>query len=319
MRVTVLGAGAVGLTTAVRLLEAGCDVRVVTAAPIEATTSYITAGIWFPTHVGPPGLVAVWGRRAFEVFARQARDSVPGVVMRESLALYRERPGRPDWTASVGDVRDATEAELPPGYRYGLRFAVPQAEMPVYQPWLARQVTERGGEIVSQRVSDLAELAGPGVDAVVNCPGLAARELVGDSSVYPVRGQVVRVKNPGLSMSVRDEFHPAGRAYVHPRSSDCILGGTLDEHQWDTEPDPVTAEAIIARCTEIVPALAGAEVIETIAGLRPGRPAVRLEAGPPLAGSTRVVHNYGHGGAGITLSWGCAENVVQLLLEAPAR
>ena len=237
MRVIVLGAGAVGLTTAIRLLEAGCDVRVVTAAPIEATTSYLTAGIWFPTHVGPPGLVAGWGRRTFEVLAAQARDSVPGVVMRESLALYRQPPGRPDWTASVGPVRDATAAELPPGYRYGLRFAVPQAEMPIYQPWLVQQVTERGGDIVTQHVNDLAELAGPGVDAVVDCPGLGARELVGDLSVYPVRGQIVRVKNPGLVMSVRDEFHPAGRAYVHPRSRDCILGGTLDEHQWDTTPD----------------------------------------------------------------------------------
>jgi D-amino-acid oxidase len=109
MRVIVLGAGAVGLTTAIRLLEAGCQVRVVTAAPIEATTSWITAGIWFPTHVGPPARVAEWGRRTFEVLAGQARAGVPGVVMRESLALYPSPPGRPDWTASVGPVREAAE------------------------------------------------------------------------------------------------------------------------------------------------------------------------------------------------------------------
>jgi D-amino-acid oxidase len=334
MRVIVLGAGAVGLTTAIRLLEAGCEVRVVTAAPIEATTSWITAGIWFPTYVGPPDRVAEWGQRTFEVLAGQARAGVPGVVMRESLALYPAPPGRPDWTASVGPVREAAEEELPPGYRYGLRFVVPQAEMPVYQPWLAGRVTGLGGEIVTRRVSDLAELAqselaqsepaqseraGTGVDAVVDCPGLGARELAGDESVYPVRGQIVRVENPGVTMSVRDEHHPGGRAYVHPRRRDCILGGTLDEHQWDTTPDPAIAEAIIARCTEIVPAIAGAEVIETIAGLRPGRPEVRLEEGAPLPGGIRVVHNYGHGGAGITLSWGCAENVVELLLGAASR
>jgi D-amino-acid oxidase len=314
MRVIVLGAGVVGLSTAVRLLEAGCDVKVVAAGTVAATTSYVAAGVWFPTHVGPPDKVAVWGRRTLEVLAGQARDGVPGVVMRESLALYREPPGRPDWTAAVGQIREATAAELPPGYRYGLRFAVPQAEMPLYLPWLMRQVRDLGGEIVTQRVTALAELAGAGVDALVNCPGLGARELVGDRSVHPVRGQIVRVTNPGITMSVRDEFHPAGRAYVHPRSGDCILGGTLDENQWDTEPDPATAEAIIARCTEIVPALADAKVIEHLAGLRPGRPEVRLESDAAAGGGPRIVHNYGHGGAGITLSWGCAEQVTSVLL-----
>ena len=314
MRVNVLGAGVVGLTTAVSLLEAGCDVRVVADATVEATTSYIAAGVWFPTQVGPPDRVAGWGRRTFEVLAQQARDSVPGVIMRESLALYRQPPGRPDWTASVGHIREVT-SELPPGYGYGLRFAVPQAEMPVYLPWLMRQVRDRGGEIVKQHVTALAELSDAGADAVVNCTGLAAKDLVGDRSVYPVRGQIVRVTNPGLSLSVRDEFHPAGRAYVHPRAGDCILGGTLEEHRWDTAPDPATAEAIIERCTEIVPSLAGAQVIEHLAGLRPGRPEVRLAESIPKGGGPRIVHNYGHGGAGITLSWGCAEDVSRILLS----
>jgi D-amino-acid oxidase len=330
MRVIVLGAGVIGLTTAVSLLQAGCDVQVVADATVGATTSYVAAGVWFPTHVGPPDKVAAWGRRTLEVLAGQARDSVPGVVMRESLALYRSPPGRPDWTAPVGPVREAAAAELPPGYRYGLRFAVPQAEMPVYLPWLMRRVRELGGEIVTRHVTALGELAGAGADALVNCPGLAARELVGDQSVYPVRGQIVRVANPGITMSVRDEFHPAGRAYVHPRASDCILGGTLDEHEWDIEPDPATAAAIIARCTEIVPALAGARVIGHLAGLRPGRPEVRLEEegaagygaagdGAVEVGGPRVVHNYGHGGAGITLSWGCAEQVTEILLNGASR
>lgn len=320
MRVTVLGAGVVGLTTAVRLLEAGCDVQIVADATVEATTSYMAAGVWFPTHAGPPDKVAVWGRRTYEVLAEQARDSVPGVVMRESLALYRQPPGRPDWTASVGGIREAATAELPPGYKHGLRFAVPQAEMPLYLPWLMGQVRDRGGEIVTRHVNALGELSGTDpsgarVDALVNCPGLAARDLVGDLSVYPVRGQIVHVTNPGITMSVRDEFHPAGRAYVHPRTNDCILGGTLDEHDWNTEPDPATAEAIIARCREIVPAVADAEVIEHLAGLRPGRPEVRLEGCPPEGGSPRIVHNYGHGGSGITLSWGCAEQVARILFR----
>jgi D-amino-acid oxidase len=172
--------------------------------------------------------------------------------MRESLALYREPPAQPDWAEAVKSVREATPAELPPGYPYGLRFVVPMVEMPKYLPWLIEQFARRGGQLQQRRVGSLAELADEYTDAVVNCSGIASRNLVGDATVYPVRGQIVRVTNPGLSMSVRDEHHPAGRAYVHPRSEDCILGGTLELNNWDTTIDLATSAAIIERCREIV-------------------------------------------------------------------
>jgi D-amino-acid oxidase len=154
---------------------------------------------------------------------------------------------------------------------------------------------------------------GAGADLVVNCAGLGARELIGDGAVYPVRGQIVRVTNPGLTLSVRDEHHPGGRAYVHPRQDDCILGGTLDEGRWDTTVDMAVGAAIIERCWDLVPALRGARVLEHVVGLRPGRSTVRLEEDEPLSSGARVVHNYGHGGAGVTLSWGCAREVVALV------
>lgn len=313
MRVTVLGAGIVGLTTAARLLATGHRVQVVTAAPIEASTSYLAAAVWFPTHVGPADRVSDWGRRTYDLLADQAARGVPGVVMRESLALHREPPGRPDWADAVRGVRSATAAELPPGYPYGLRFVVPLVEMPVYLPWLAQQVRADGAQWSQHRINSLGELAEDGVDAIVNCSGLAARDLVGDESVYPVRGQIVRVTNPGLTMSVREENHPAGRAYVHPRAHDCILGGTLDEHSWDTRVDPDTSESILRRCRDIVPALAEATVIEHVVGLRPGRPVVRLEEESRDQSGPRILHNYGHGGAGITIGWGCADEISRLL------
>jgi D-amino-acid oxidase len=312
MRVAVLGAGISGLTTAARLLEAGCRVRVVADAAIESSTSYLAAAVWFPTHVGPADRVSDWGIRTYDVFAEQAARGIPGVVMRESLALYREPPETPDWADAVRGVRAATAAELPHGYQYGLRFVVPLVEMPLYLPWLAERVRADGAEMHRRRIHSLQELAEDGVDAIVNCSGLAARELVGDESIYPVRGQIVRVTNPGLTMSVRDEKHPAGRAYVHPRAHDCILGGTL-EHSWDTRVDLETAESILRRCRDIAPALAEAAVIEHVVGLRPARPVVRLEEGAVEDQGPRILHNYGHGGAGITISWGCADEVASLL------
>ena len=92
-----------------------------------------------------------------------------------------------------------------------------------------------------------------------------------------------------------------------PREHDIVVGGTDQEGEWSRTPSPETAAEILQRATRLVPALRGARVLRHKVGLRPVRPAVRLER----AGD--VVHCYGHGGAGVTLSWGCAEEVVALV------
>ena len=310
-RAVVVGAGIAGLSCAVRLRERGWSVRVLSDVAVHESTSHLAAAVWFPTRSGPRDKVLDWGRRTFGTLAAQAADGVPGVVMRESLALYRHEPEPQWWAAAVGPVRPARPDELPPGYRHGLRFAVPLVEMPVYLPWLAGEARRRGVTLERRRVASLTE-AGADADLVVHCAGLGARTLAGDTSVIPVRGQIVRVPNPGLVLSVRDEAHPAGRAYVHPREHDCILGGTLDEGAWDATPDPAVGAAIVERCVDIAPALRGTRVLEHVAGLRPARPEVRLEAEPATADRPRVIHDYGHGGSGITLSWGCADDVAVL-------
>ena len=312
----MLGGGISGLTCAQRLLAAGHDVTVVTADRVEGTTSHLAAAVWFPTAAGPPDAVARWGAATYDELARQARDAVPGVRMCESLVLLREAPAPgeplPGWADAVGAVRAARADELPPGYPAGLRFAVPLVEMPRYLPHLLADVVRGGADVVERRVRGLDALLDLRPDVVVNAAGIAAAALVGDATVYPVRGQIVRVANPGLTLSVRDEHHPGGRAYVHPRSQDCILGGTLEQGRWDTDPDPDETAAILRRCADIVPALADAQVIESVAGLRPGRRTVRLDVDHTLL-PVPVVHDYGHGGAGITLGWGCADDVTALV------
>ena len=86
-----------------------------------------------------------------------------------------------------------------------------------------------------------------------------------------------------------------------------MVGGTDEEGDWSRTPSPEVAEAILARATRLVPELEGARVLRHKVGLRPVRPAVRVER----VGD--VVHCYGHGGAGVTLSWGTADEVVGLL------
>ncbi|GAA5122080.1 FAD-dependent oxidoreductase [Alloalcanivorax gelatiniphagus] len=318
VRVVVVGAGVSGLSCARLLLDAGHDVALVSGDPLHHTTSYLAAAVWFPTAAGPTEAVARWGARTYDILAAEAEAGVPGVVMRESLMLYHDASGPsaplPGWAAAVGEVREARRDELPPGYPRGLRFAVPLVEMPYYLPYLREQVLAAGATQVRRRVTRLDDVLDLGPDVIVNAAGMGAGALVDDDTVYPVRGQIVRVTNPGLTVSVRDEHHRAGRAYVHPRSTDCILGGTLEEGDWSTEPDPAETAAILERCTDIAPGLADARVIESVAGLRPGRPEVRVEVDEDLL-PVPVVHNYGHGGSGITIGWGCAHDVAALVAE----
>lgn len=315
VHVVVVGAGISGLCCARLLLDAGHRVTVVSSDPLRRTTSYLAAAVWFPTAAGPPDAVTRWGAATYDVLTAAAGAGVPGVYLRESLVLHREAEDAhrtmPPWVAAVGDVRPAREDELPPGYPAGLRFKVPLVEMPRYLPHLRDDVARAGAQLVERRVEQLDDVLDLAPDLVVNAAGMAAGALAGDDSVFPVRGQIVRVTNPGLDLSVRDEQHPGGRAYVHPRSADCILGGTLEVGSWDTDPDPEQTTAILRRCADIAPAVAGARVIETVVGLRPGRAEVRVQLEHGLL-PVPVVHDYGHGGAGITVGWGCAQDVAGL-------
>jgi D-amino-acid oxidase len=156
---------------------------------------------------------------------------------------------------------------------------------------------------------------GPDASTIVNCSGLAARYLVPDPAVLPLRGPKVVVRNPGLdTFLIVGPPGPEGTSY-HPHGDVVVLGGSVRESD-DTTPDPAEAAAIISRCAAIEPRLAGSEVLLHRVGLRPGRPTVRLEE--EILSGTRCVHNYGHGGNGVLLSWGCAREVTELVTGEPA-
>ena len=146
---------------------------------------------------------------------------------------------------------------------------------------------------------------------VVNCAGLGARELAGDDALLAVRGQILHVEQTGVDEWLLEQADPARLLYVVPRERDVVLGGTAQEGDEDVAVDPATAAAIRARCEAAVPALRGARVLREAVGLRPARPAVRLETEARAEGT--IVHCYGHGGAGVTLAWGCAEEVTALV------
>lgn len=304
-RVIVVGAGVVGLSCAVRLLEAGHDVDVVARdLPLE-TTSAVAAALWYPYRAYPFERVTAWSHSSYAEFETLAGVDGAGVRMLAGTELHRSRTADPWWREAVPTLTRVSA--FGPPYADGWSFVAPVVEMPVYLPWLVSRIEALGGTVTRMALPSLPN----GAEVVVNATGLGARRMADDTSLVPVRGQVVYVDQVGLDRWWLDAGDSAGPVYVVPRSRDIVVGGTDDEGVWDRRPDPDVAKLILERAVELVPELSRAKVLGHKVGLRPARPEVRLEV-QALAG-TRVVHCYGHGGAGVTLSWGCADDVVGLV------
>jgi D-amino-acid oxidase len=309
--VAVVGCGVIGLTTGVRLQEAGLTVRIVARElPLE-TTSNVAAAIWYPYRAYPQSRVLEWGRQTFDVFEDLAATQSTGIQMRQVKELFRAGVPDPWWMHAVRQLRHCDATELPAGFVDGFVFTTPVVEMPIYLDYLMRRFQAGGGVIEQRDVGALADVASD-ERVIVHCAGIGAKGLAPDSSVTPIRGQVVCVHNPGIDQVLLDEGNPDGITYIVPRSADCILGGTAEVGADHLEPDPEIARGILHRCSRLEPRLREARVLSHKVGLRPGRPSIRLET-VELPDARPCIHNYGHGGAGVTLSWGCADEVVRLV------
>lgn len=309
MRVRVVGAGVVGLAVALRLREAGHAVDVVAAQVGEQTTSAVAAALWYPYRALPETAVTRWAGLGYRVLAGLCADPGAGVDMRPGRQLLRTATPDPWWAGALPSFDRVRPADLPPGYVDGFELTVPVVDMALHLPWLTGRLAAMGVAVRRARVADLGE-AHDGVAGVINCAGLGARELVGDTGLLAVRGQVVLVEQIGLERWVLDETDPVNLTYVVPRRDTIVLGGTALDGDEDPAARPDVAAAIIARATQLVPEVARARVVAHRVGLRPARSTVRLELD---ATDPRTVHCYGHGGAGVTLAYGCAEDVVRLI------
>jgi len=298
MRVIVVGAGVIGLTCAVRLAESGYEVAVLARdLPLE-TTSAVAGAIWGPYLAEPADRVATWAKASYDEFTKLAEHE-PSVQLRHGRELRVERTPDPAWADVLPDLTRV--ASPPAGFADGWAFTAPVIEMPQYLPALVKRLENAGGTLTRAALSGLPSSA----DLVVNCTGLGARLTAADTTVTPVRGQVLSVAQCGLSewlIAIR----PEGLTFVIPRSNDVIVGGTSEPGNWNLAADPSVSTAILERAAELVPQLRKATVLRARVGLRPSRPAVRCEL------VDKVIHCYGHGGSGVTLSWGCADEVLAL-------
>jgi D-amino-acid oxidase len=311
--VVVVGAGVSGLTCAVALLEAGADVRVLTAGAPAGTVSAVAGAMVGPVFGSGDERSLAWESLSDGRFRKLADDPATGVriVGGRLLSAPEVGPGLPAWATHVpGFGGELGDDRLPEGFSDGFAVHLPFADMPVYLAWLVRQVRHLGGS-VEQRVVTSLDQAGD-ADFIVNCAGLGAAALAGDDTLTPVWGQHVIVSAPTVTEFAMEGGASRDYISVVPHRRGVLLGGVRRPGRNDLTPDQAIADETVARAAVAMPAVAGARVLGIEVGLRPGRPGggVRLEA--EHLRSTTVVHNYGHDGNGVFWSWGCAADVVAL-------
>ncbi|HEY9367101.1 FAD-dependent oxidoreductase [Streptomyces sp.] len=309
--VIVVGAGVIGLTTAVTLAERGRRVRVWTRDAPAETTSAVAGALWWPYRIEPEAEVGAWSLASLRVYEKLAAEPErTGVRMADGVQADTDLDELGSWAGEVAGLRRAAPEEVPGPYRTGLAARLPLIDMPVHLGWLEDRLAATGGTVERRTLASFAEADAP---VVVNCTGLGARSLTSDDGLRPVRGQLVLVENPGIEewFTAAD---PASSAttYFFPQPGRLILGGTAEDGDERTAPDEETAAAIVARCARIRPEIAGARIIGHRVGLRPSRAGGVRIAAEPLPGGGRLVHNYGHGGAGVTVAWGCARAAADL-------
>lgn len=323
--VLVVGAGVIGLTTAIELLQRGARVAVVTRDASGSTTSAVAAALWYPFLAEPRERVLEWSRTTFEVLAREAQgDPSSGVRMERVVEVFAEEEPDVWWARAAPGLRFLPRSEVPDGFRAALEVTVPVADTRRYLPRLLERVRALGGEVHTRTVSSFDEVArtivvsgqasDPAPSVIVNCAGLGARELCGDTSLVPIRGQVLVARGLELPYGVLDETTPSP-IYAIPRGDEVILGGTAQHGDSRRAPDEHDTASILAGLQRHIPGLAPRHVVAVKVGLRPWRPAIRLEL-EPREGGPLLVHNYGHGGSGYTVAWGCAREAADLALGA---
>ncbi|EKG14390.1 FAD dependent oxidoreductase [Macrophomina phaseolina MS6] len=208
--------------------------------------------------------------------------------------------------------------------------------------YLQGLVAAKGATLITQTITgDLFDqerslLSEHQASAIINATGLSGTELAGDETCYPIRGALIRVLNDGTrfpkldrALTISADVAAGEIVFLVPRTDDVLLIGGLTqahEHALDLTLDAPAVRRMRARCDAFLPGLRRAALdpdYPLAQGLRPFRGSnVRVErelrrhaAEAGGAVPSRIVHNYGHGGAGWSLCFGCAGDVLALVEE----
>lgn len=315
MKIVIVGCGISGLSTAYVLQNEGFEVEIITKDLLENTVSNVAAAIWFPFKAEPMEDVIDWSAMSYDYYYNLKEIGWKGIETVDLQILTNDNT-IPFWAdifpaAHKIEVIKAENTTLPKGYNFALELQTFVIETPIFMPFLRNKFIEKGGRITKKTIHNFDNFVQKNQDnIVINCTGLGAKTLVNDTELFPIQGQLVKIeKQPLVNRAVFDDDEQNAIAYIVPRADALILGGTVFAYKDNKTPDLITEKDIIRRCQNIEPNLAAPVVLDSMVGLRPGRSTVRVEREL----NRNVIHNYGHGGSGYTINWGCALDILDMV------
>ncbi|KMQ61620.1 amino acid oxidase [Chryseobacterium angstadtii] len=308
--VTVAGCGIAGLTSAIALQENGWEVCILARERFENTLSEKVGAIWFPFAIEPAEEAARWGSKSYQ---RYLKEQLPdnGVSFIPFTIVYNASSDT-SWVQKLPEeaVRESSLEELPFGAETAYVAVVPLAEPPIYLPHLFKRFMANGGRFEQKEITSLKQLSD--LDTfVVNCTGLGAKEICMDDELLPMRGQILRTARLDIQSCV-NSTQDGALSYIIKRKNDCIIGGTDYLNDWNMNIESNDTALILSRFHESGLSSKAPEILEEIVGLRPKRSEVRFAFDTQYP---NVFHNYGHGGSGFTVGWGCALELAEIMTQ----
>jgi D-amino-acid oxidase len=308
MKITIVGAGISGLATAYVLGKQNHTINIIAKSFTPDITSDRAAAFWFPYHIRNDERGIHWCKRSYEVYKKFSENSLSGISMQKLLKVVRKgvQEEETTWFSFMPEnsYRILERDEIPEGYAIAYDVHVPLIETQIFLPWLMNELQQMNIGIAQREIQSFDEVTG--ADVIINCSALGAQQLCNDKDLIPVKGQVGLLAPKGNFSIFLDNELPL---YIVPRKDAIIIGGTYEEGITDVVTETATIERLFDNAYSVFPELKDQKIIGSWAGLRPYRPLIRVER------EGNLIHNYGHGGSGFTVAWGCAEEAASLIEE----